>query len=454
MIRVGTFSQNGLTAKLDARLNANEFKNFEPDLYVVTQAGQMPIDNRLLLGSTSLFQKLHHREQTDSAKWNGELAVIDNGLADKKLLNQLRSLLGNEAQAEIGPVPNASTTLQLLVEKGRRSFFKVTFNGNGRTCGTCHRENNNLTIDPKFIATLPKSDPLFVAETHPALSKDFEDPYMMRSYGLIRGNADGFDDLANKFVMRGVPHTLALIANSLKPSETGLDGSDNKAVTERTGWGGDSAPGTGTLREFVIGAVVQHYPKTLGRLNGVDFRLPTETELDALEAFQKSLGRKQDLQLSGANALKLKSAAASRGQFAFNSPRTFPAVGAPLPPGTPQFFSQPDAGAGKCLFCHFNAGAGDFVEAIFLTRNTNPATGVALANLNFDTGVEDLTHPAKAVVGAGRLPADGGFGRAPLKVNGRFLGYGIRTFNTPPLVEAADTVPLFHNNAVKTIEEA
>ena len=42
-----------------------------------------------------------------------------------------------------------------LVAKGREIFFNETFDGNGRTCGTCHPANNNFTIDPAFIATLP-----------------------------------------------------------------------------------------------------------------------------------------------------------------------------------------------------------------------------------------------------------------------------------------------------------
>ena len=53
-----------------------------------------------------------------------------------------------------------------LIAKGRDLFFNETFAGNGRTCGTCHREERNFTIDPAFIATLPKDDPLFVAEFH------------------------------------------------------------------------------------------------------------------------------------------------------------------------------------------------------------------------------------------------------------------------------------------------
>ena len=53
-----------------------------------------------------------------------------------------------------------------VIARGRDLFFNETFAGNGRTCGTCHRAEDNLTIDAPFIATLPQSDPLFVAEKH------------------------------------------------------------------------------------------------------------------------------------------------------------------------------------------------------------------------------------------------------------------------------------------------
>src|SRR5439155_1204409 len=96
--------------------------------------------------------------------------------------------------------------------------FRETFNGNGRTCGTCHPAENNFTIDPKFIATLPPNDPLFVAEFTPALAQHFEKPELMRKVGLILENLDGFDDLPNKFVMRGVPHITNLLGRSSKPS--------------------------------------------------------------------------------------------------------------------------------------------------------------------------------------------------------------------------------------------
>ena len=81
-----------------------------------------------------------------------------------------------------------------------------TFDGNGRTCATCHPPTNNFTIDPDFIASLPPDDPLFVAEFNPDLA-ELEDPQLMRQFGLILENLDGFD---RPGVMRGVPHTLGL----------------------------------------------------------------------------------------------------------------------------------------------------------------------------------------------------------------------------------------------------
>jgi len=274
-----------------------------------------------------------------------------------------------------------------LIARGREVFFNETFSGNGRTCGTCHREARNFTIDAAFIATLPKNDALFVAEFNPDLKQNFENPRLMREFGLILENLDGFDDLANKFVMRGVPHVLAQRTSVASPQGP------------RTGWSGDGAPGDGSLRSFATGAVIQHFTKTLNRVAGVDFRLPTDAELDALEAFQLSLGRQADLALP----LPLRGTVAKRGQEIFL-----------------------DNGLGKCNVCHGNAGA-----------NLAPGN-----NANFNTGVEDLPDQPARLTGE-KVPRDDGFGRP-----------GDGTFNTPPLVEAADTGPFFHNNAIQTIEGA
>jgi hypothetical protein len=92
-----------------------------------------------------------------------------------------------------------------------------------------------------------------------------------------------------------------------------------------------------------------------------------------------------------------------------------------------------DDRVGRCNICHFNAGA-----------NVNPATfGGAAGNLSFNTGMVNLPDLPGHIIADPVPPPDDGFG---IPGNG--------TFNTPPLVEAADTGPFFHNNAVATIEAA
>ena len=280
-----------------------------------------------------------------------------------------------------------------LIAKGRALFFEETFDGNGRTCGSCHPAENNFTIDPAFIATLPDDDPLFVAEFNPDLAENFENPTLMREFGLILENQDGFDDLANNFNMRGVPHTL------------GLNSSIDNPNGPMTGWSGDGSPGDGSLRSFAVGAVIQHFTKTLNRVAGVDFRLPTEEELDALEAFQLSLGQQEELTLP----LHLKGLVPARGQEIFN-----------------------DSTLGKCFMCHFNAGA-----------NADPSIfGPNAGNMNFNTGIEELPDQPADLTDE-LVPEDDGFGTPG---NGKF--------NTPSLVNAADTGPFFHNNSIETIEGA
>jgi mono/diheme cytochrome c family protein len=302
--------------------------------------------------------------------------------------------LGIALTLALGACVNAPTPPDTdPVAVGERLFLTETFAGNGRTCGTCHRPTDNFGLSPAFIAALPDDDALFVAETNPNLSRNFENPRLMREFGLILENQDGFDDLANRFNMRGIPHTLAQRTSVAS------------AAGPRTGWSGDGAPGDGSLRAFSTGAVIQHFTKSLNRIPGVDFRLPTEDELDALEAFMLSLGRQADLTLP----LPLRGVVPARGQAIFL-----------------------DNALGKCNACHFNAGA-----------NADPRIfGTANDNRNFDTGVEDLPdQPARLTDEL--VPRDDGFG---VPGNGEF--------NTPPLVEAADTGPFFHNNSVETIEGA
>jgi hypothetical protein len=296
---------------------------------------------------------------------------------------------------------------------GADIFFRETFGGNGRTCGTCHSVENNTTIDVDSVAATPPDDPLFVFRTNPALA-ELEDEVGLTFRAVIRENIDGFEDPLNKFVHRSVPHVLSM-ATTITP-DTG-DGTTAEFV-HRTGWSGDGAPGDGSLREFLAGAIKQHYPKTLARESGVDFREPTELEADLVNEFQLALGRLNDLDLTQVNIFD---PVANQGREAFLDPQR-----------------------GRCNVCHFNAGA------------NSQDTG---KNRNFDTGNRGI--PAIATIG--RFPNgmpifDGGFGgigdsEPSIDVfnfdpenPGTPNAFGNGTFNTPPLIEAADTPDFFHNN--------
>jgi cytochrome c peroxidase len=299
-----------------------------------------------------------------------------------------------------------------LIEKGRRLFINETFDGNGRTCATCHPPTNNFTIDPAFITGLPDDDPLFVAELDPDLAQ-LEDPELMRRFGLILENLDGFD---RPGVFRGVPHTLGLrVTTAVNPEgEANLTRADGSTVVQATGWSGDGAPGDGSLRSFTIGAIFQHFPKTMNRIPGEDFRLPTEAELDALETFQLSLGRQTELDLA---TLDFADPDVQTGKDLFNGVGT----------------------SRGCSFCHNNAGAND-------------ADGF---NRNFATNAANLTD-SEARRFDPDMPGDGGFDAEPeFELPGIATSFhGNGTMNTAALVEAADTGPFFHNNSAKTIEDA
>lgn len=307
----------------------------------------------------------------------------------------------------------AENLVSQQVADGANLFFRGTFGGNGRTCGTCHPVDNNQTIDPDFIATLPASSPLFIAEDPVNGVPGLERPALMHQFGLILENVDGFEDPEVKFVMRSVPHTLSLAVTIDAPD-------DGRAPEQRTGWSGDGAPsgdpdgdGTievGTLRMFSAGAVMQHFTESLDRVEGTDFQTPTLTQLNAMEAYMLSVGRLNDINIDPTH-LVLNDSSANAGRNLFRDPTT-----------------------AKCRVCHQKAGA-----------NSNQV-GTGLGNHNFDTGIEDVPNPAQGVE---PHPGDGGFGTDP---NGSVYGDG--TFNAPPLVEAADTAPFFHNNVIQTLEEA
>jgi cytochrome c peroxidase len=389
-LKVGTYGAASGAHTLSMSLGPAAFASFFPDRAFVVRSGSSPEEGFVLTGPGTLFTRLRHRQV---------------------------------------PVANVTT----LIADGRRLFLNETFDGNGRTCGTCHVEANNFTVDPALIATLPSSDPLFVAETNPALAA-LENADLLRRFGLMLVNADGFD-ASRGFVFRGAQNVQAL-ANSMTPQDpaAGLDFSSNGRnpnPPERLGWGNDGPP----IRDFALVAIAQHAPTTMARVPGSDFRVPTDEELDALAAYQLALGRQEDFDLQ---SLELKSPLASNGKTLYLD--------------TGKLF---EPGHKNCNACHLNGGG----TTGFAFDPTIPLDSTPLGfNIASPTNANEI--PQAIALG---LPRDGGFGQVPT-IFGSFgntddlpppFGHvEIEEFNTPPVVESADTGPFFHNHTIPDIEAA
>ena len=219
MIRLGRLHEAAGDRRLDGSLAAAKNSGFQIDLVAVVPEDQHPSNAGLLFGAPSLFQRVYYQNLQWSVAGLGDASV---GRSTGQSIESYALMVPRSAYAN-----THDDAFAHLVAKGEKVFFNETFDGNGRTCGTCHRAENNLTIDPEFIATLPNDDALFVAEFDPNLAVNFENPVLMREFGLILENTNGFGDLANNFTMRGVPHTLAL--------PTSVDGPGG---APRLGWSG------------------------------------------------------------------------------------------------------------------------------------------------------------------------------------------------------------------------
>ncbi|MFI3135488.1 MAG: hypothetical protein QX197_01790 [Methylococcaceae bacterium] len=399
--KIGIFKSSDNKSVFVAQLARESLQNIFINRVTITPAEQNTASPALLVGTPGFFQRLYYANLLWPAAGVGQLAKTTPPAMPFSFLLP-KSAYAGAVDAELANIMGQQIAL------GRELFMNETFAGNGRTCTTCHRLDNNHTIDPKYIATLPDNDPLFVAETNPNL-KGLENTKLLRQFGLVMANVDGFN---RPGVFRGVQHTLA-IATSITPESD----KEGKFVLNALGWSGDGAPGDGSLRLFTVGAIMQHMPKTLNRLANVDFRLPNDIELDALEAYMLSLGRAQDPDL---DHLYFSSPVVQRGR---------------------ELMHSKDQGTAQCKGCHFNGSANSFTT---------------FQNGNRDTGVENMPeNPARLTWQP--TPVDGGFGKNERHDCGwdkKQTCYGNGEFNVTTLIEAADTAPFFHNNSVNSIEEA
>jgi hypothetical protein len=197
---------------------------------------------------------------------------------------------------------------------------------------------------------------------------------------LILENIDGFT----------VPHS----SNHVFRKSPVLD---NAKLTSPFGLSG-LVGGAATLGDFATGAVKQHFPRTINRVNAVDFRLPTPAETAALDAFQQTRSVPAD------ENFDLNKFATTAAQIA----------------GRTVFF-----GSAKCSKCHSGT----------VLATTDGSISGKSGNANFNTGVD-------------ALPINTGIDLLPMEA------FGTREFNTPALFNVKNHSPFFHNGAVATVHQA
>ena len=465
-----------------------------------------------------------------------------------------------------------------LVNLGFQVFTNTTFNGNGRTCSTCHLPSADFSISAADFAALSAHQKSLVLASN---TLGLENPTMVSKLGVFNIN----DKVGNDPAELGTSNTpagpfrasmsvgaLALTSVNLLPDfcadnappqliENGTDlvavlckpglpfpgnanaitltdvfkntnpatfGSLTPGVDDGTrnielGWAGDGAitdPDifgaattlqnkdckdavdnsndnvtdlTATLRAFSLAAVKTHFPKSLNRTPGVDFRCPTSVELDALAAFQEYLGRRFEL------ALKAGVPTDANDGDVTNSFAAGTQINSSQPVIT---FNDSTAEKGKSIFldgnsqcnlCHFNAGANDATglthapnvndpSAPFPGRNfvskqlvdmlrCTDANGSPTTCMN---GATATVHGLNTLIAPIVFPQDPGDhvanGATALSVSGSDCNNGINNggntgcingsgmkagaMNLQPLIEAARKKSFFHNGAFTTLEGA
>ena len=329
--------------------------------------------------------------------------------------------------------PALAFTLEevLQIDEGFRLFNNETFGGNGRTCGTCHLPDKNYTISPADISHLknPLRDLVFARNT-PGL----ENAELVRKFTLFNiGPGDANVEFPEgpfrtSMTMAGLDLT---VSNFRLPNFPG-------PVGPQLGWSGDGAPrdffhhgnpdpnADGTLRSFTNGAIAQHFPKTLNRREGVDFRFATDDELDAIEAFLKWLGRRP---LNPVNFEAPVNREFDILQMTFNDAR--------VREGLAIFTSN----KASCSGCHRNGGA-------HFRIGNNPATNPG-TNFNSHTDADKERDRLSLLTGV-NIPEDEGGFNTPAAVGTETIG----AFNIQPLIEAPRKKSFFHLGSEFDFEKA
>ena len=324
------------------------------------------------------------------------------------------------------------------VTEGQRLFDHETFGGNGRTCRTCHSDDDG-TIDPGEVAKRLARNPLDPLFVHDGLDDFVSGTSRIAAHATIlieRELPEGVvlldDPFATSVVLaRGVPSTVNTPAldPALMYDMRNLD-----------------------LQDQASGAIERHARSALA---------PTAGQLDAIAEFQKT-----DNRFFSSKALK---------GFAEGGPA--PA----LPEGRTaserrgrEFFVDapwdPPSKKGVCALCHSGPMLNTSNEFTTIPTGAPPGwrafdIGVSSRNLmNNPVRTFAVTDPCNATIevsspdpgimitGVYNIPMLAQF-LPPKELCILHPGFFANMFKTPQLWGVRHTAPYFHDNSAKTLED-
>ena len=142
IIELGELKMQGTDGTLERVVDPGRLRGFEVDMVVVTRKTPGAGEEFVVGGIPSLFYKMGRRTSLLA-----EMELDEPGNSPVALLRGLGRNLTSPLTASASRPAAVNQAMLGLIEQGRVLFFEETFNGNGRTCGTCHRLENNFTID-------------------------------------------------------------------------------------------------------------------------------------------------------------------------------------------------------------------------------------------------------------------------------------------------------------------
>lgn len=335
------------------------------------------------------------------------------------------------------------------IDEGFRLFTEETFEGNGRSCGTCHIPEANYTIAPTDIRRANRKEKRLIFAT---MTPGLENFTLVKKLALFN---IGPDDATVKDPHGPFRGSMTVGAFDLTVLDNFPQGPAAPAIIPaiETGWSGNGSPSggfhhgnndpdaDGSIRAFANGAIAQHNPITLARISKetacpgkggpndkcdkpYDFRFATGDELDAMEVFQRWLGRRAEPTTS---------------QFSKEIPlATMTFTDTRIEEGK-AIYMNPNS---SCNVCHTNGGA-HFNLDILVAGGVIPGIPpfVQGANILQNTGVDEVRILLSQLTGV-NIPEDEDA-----------QGPNRDLFNLQPVIEGARKEIFFHNSAVSALTE-